>query len=215
MNERLDVPLIANPDETHCFQACLKMMLESPGSETSYTWEELDTISSKVEGLWTWPMAAWLWMQRHNFEITVINTFDYRRFAEEGSTYLIEYTNEETAAAQIKNSNIAQERKFAAQLIEEVALECRVPDLKDIKQALGRQSLVCCSVNSHKLNGLPGFMGHFVVVTGYDDTALYFKDPGGTSREAAKESKVSYKSFEAAWGDPTPEVKDLFTVKQS
>ena len=82
---------------------------------------------------------------------------------------MVEYSDEATAAAQIANSDIAQELSLAAQLIIETAIHCRIPEIEDVQATLDRKVPVVCNVNSHRLNGKEGFMGHFVLATGYEN----------------------------------------------
>jgi hypothetical protein len=57
------LPFYSNTaDGTHCFQAGLKMILKHFIPEKDLTFEGLDKISMKIDGLWTWPIAALIWM---------------------------------------------------------------------------------------------------------------------------------------------------------
>ena len=78
------VPFYSNaPDDTHCFQAAMKMVYEYFKPDEKLSFAEWDKISAKVEGLYTWQMAGLLWMAK-DFYVTDIETFDYKRFIEEG-----------------------------------------------------------------------------------------------------------------------------------
>ena len=73
----LKVPFYSNtPDEMHCYQASLRMILNYFLPEKDYSWEELEKITAKVEGLWTWQYAGTLWMQKQGFEIKNIDPMD-------------------------------------------------------------------------------------------------------------------------------------------
>ena len=50
------VPFYTNTsDDTHCYQAGLKMILKYFIPDKDFSWEELDKFTAKVEDLWTWP----------------------------------------------------------------------------------------------------------------------------------------------------------------
>ena len=43
------VPFFGNPDDTHCFQAVIRMLLKYQFSELEYSWSELDRLTGKKE----------------------------------------------------------------------------------------------------------------------------------------------------------------------
>lgn len=52
-----NIPFYSNTsDDTHCLQACLKMLLKYFYPNEEYSWEELDKLTGKKEGMWTWTM---------------------------------------------------------------------------------------------------------------------------------------------------------------
>lgn len=86
-----DVPFYSNTeDETHCFQAALRILLGFFFPDEQYDWEKLDDVTAKVKGLWTWPMAGLLWLFEKGIEIIDIEPFDYEKFIAQGQQYLID-----------------------------------------------------------------------------------------------------------------------------
>ena len=53
-----EIPYFKQPDNTHCFQACLKMVLKYFFPEKEFTFEELDKITDKPKDKWTWSCTA-------------------------------------------------------------------------------------------------------------------------------------------------------------
>jgi len=43
--------------------------------DLDYSWEELDKISAKVEGLWTWPMSGITWLVENGYEVHEVENF--------------------------------------------------------------------------------------------------------------------------------------------
>ena len=83
-----DIPFYSNTeDDTHCFQAVIKMVLKFFWPDKEFTWAELDKITAKVEGLWTWQMAGLLWLDANGFEVKDIEAFDYDQFIKKGGDY--------------------------------------------------------------------------------------------------------------------------------
>lgn len=205
------VSFYANPDKTHCYQAGIKMILKHFYLEREYDWDELDKITAKVEGLWTWPMAGMVWLQDNGFELKNVEDFDYERFINEGEDYLIELFGEAVVRKQVAHSDIQQERQFARQLLDNVDTDVRIPEQQEIKDLLDEGYLIACNVNSRVLNGQNGYSGHFVLLIGYDADGFILHNSGPPPREG---QRVSFELFEKAWAYPNDSVKNYFAVRR-
>lgn len=71
--------------------------------------------------------------------------------------------------------------------------------------------MVICNVNANQLNQKAGYVGHFVLVVGFDDDELIFHDPGKTPRPFRK---VNSTDFELAWGGPKGQMKNLVAIRR-
>lgn len=76
----MDVPFYSNPDDTHCFQACLRSVLKYFRPSEEYNWDALDELSGKRPGKWTWPLYSIGQLYTAGFEAEVIEDFDYQQF---------------------------------------------------------------------------------------------------------------------------------------
>ena len=206
-----DVPFYSNtPDGTHCVQASLRMVLKYFEPEKEFSWKELEQITAKVESLSTWKSAMWIWLAEHNYDLHIIECFNARRFIVEGGDYLKDEFGDEAAAWQIKMSDIPQEQQLYRKLLENVPIENREPHIDDIEMYLNKGYLVCVAVNSKKLARQPGYVGHSIVVIGYDENTVTINNPGPTARE---NQIVSKGNFEAAWASPNVKAKEMFAVR--
>ena len=119
MSEDFQVPFYSNtPDDTHCFQAAMRMVLKYFWPNRDFSWKELEKITAKIEGLWTWPMAGLLWMEEHGFDVFDIEMFDYRQFVKKGGQYLMDTFGRDIGEEQIKQSYLPQEVNFAKELLK-------------------------------------------------------------------------------------------------
>ena len=207
----MEIPFFSNtPDGTHCFQAALAIVFARFWPNRKFTFDELDNISAKQPGKWTWPTAAMLWMMDNGLEIKLIEDFDYEAFAARGEKYVIERCGKEVGEAQIKNSVIAKELEFAKKFAKIAPLDCRTPTFNDVKNLLSDGYLIICNINAALLVGREGYSGHFVVVYECDDKTLTIHDPGLPPRPSLK---VNKKTFEKAWAYPTPREKNLLAIR--
>ena len=208
---KVDVPFYSNTqDNTHCYQAALKMVLKYFKPNEEYSWEQLDQITAKVKDLWTWPTASMIWLNEKGFELIDIEIFDWDKFSKQGESYLIDFYGEEVAKEQIKHGDIEQEKKLARNLVERIKIQNRLPSIDDIKELLSKGYLIIALINSSKINQKDGYTGHFVVIKSFDENNLVINDPGLPPLE---NREVSYELFIQSWAYPYENAKNLLAIK--
>lgn len=191
------IPFFSNTaDNSHCFQAALRMVLKYFEPEKNYSFEELDKLTAKVKDLWTWPLAGILSFVNNNYDVVILDAFDYAAFSEKGEEYLIRLFGKEVANEQIKNSNIKQEVKFTKKLLAKKIIINPKPSLTTAKKLIKDGYLVIFNVNSQALNNKNGYVGHFVVVYKIDNDFIYFQDPG---LPPVRNRKETIEKFNEAW----------------
>lgn len=206
-----DVPFIANTDDgLHCQQAAYMMILRYFKPDTIFTFKEWDKITGFEPEKGTWEFASLLWFYRQGFEVLHMTLFDLKQFSRKGSKYLVELMGKEVGEWQIEHSNLELEIIRAKDLANTNIYSKEEPKISDIISYLSKGFLVRVLVNSRRLNGQEGYFGHAVVVIGYDDTGIFFHDPGP---EAMPSRYVDFVSFEAAWADPNPAAKELDAIR--
>lgn len=211
MRKDTAIPFFENtPDDTHCFQASLKMVMGHFLPERDFTWEELEAITAKVERLWTWPLAGLVWLAQNGFDVKNIEVFDYDRFIEVGAQYMFERHGEEVARAQIENSDIDQEVELAKTFIDVVDTTFEIPAVETITDFLRGDWLVIVNVNSRALSGKSGYSGHYVVVKGFDDDTLILNNPGLPGIE---NQEVPFDVFENAWAYSGDKSKNVMAIR--
>lgn len=206
-----EVPFYENtPDNTHCFQAALRMVLKyfSPGQE--YTWEELEAITAKKEGKWTWPIAAMIWLTQNGYDVQDIELFDYAEFAKKGKEYLLQEFGSEIAEGQDAHTDLEQEQGFSRELPKHVQVQMRVPIIDDLKDYLAQGYLLVCNINSAVLKDKEGYFAHSVVVTGADENSIYLHNPGLPGERG---QVVPTELFEKAWAYPTASAKNILAIR--
>jgi hypothetical protein len=195
-----NAPFFGNTrDNTHCFQACMRMVLKYYLPKKNFTWKELEKLSAKKKGKWTWSTQMLLNLKKMGFDVVTMDTFDIDAFIERGGEFLIEAWGKEVGEAQIKHSDIAQERRLFKKLKKEIVTERYAPTMSDIRMLLKKGYLVKCTVNSSALNKRKGYAGHGVLVYGIDKSHVYLHDPGLPPHP---HRKVTRALFKKAWMYP-------------
>lgn len=211
MKIKKDIKFFPNtPDNTHCFQACLKMILKYYFPNEDYSWENLDRISAKTEGLWTWPMAGLVWLSDKGVEVKNIEAFDYKMFSKKGSDYLIEAFGKEVGESQVEHSDIRREVIIAKEFIKKIKIEKRIPEIKDIQVLIKNDYLVMCNVNGMILNNKKGYSGHFILIKAFNDSGFIVNDPGLPEFE---DRFVFFELFDKAWSYPDKKARDIKAFK--
>lgn len=83
MSIKFSVPFFENtPDETHRVQACYKMLLKYFVPSKEYSWEELEKLTGKDPGMYTWPMTGLIWLTKNGYEAKYVEYFEvsYEQF---------------------------------------------------------------------------------------------------------------------------------------
>jgi hypothetical protein len=206
----MNIPFFPNiGDGTHCFQAAMKIALAALIPEREFSYEELDRISIKLPGRWTWPTAAMLWMIEKGLEIKLIEEFDYATFAERGGDYLIERYGDEVGRSQIENSDVEFERDISRRFSKIAPIELRSPDLEDVRKEMERNAAVIVNLNASVLHGQEGYSGHFVVICEVSDKNIRLHDPGLPPKPNLI---VPHHRFIRAWAYPTEHDKNLLSI---
>lgn len=205
------VPFFSNtPDDTHCAQATLRMVRKYFEPQLDFTWQELDNASAKSADT-TWRMAGLLWLQENNYDVQVIELFDYTAFGEYGATYLTEFYSPEVAEFEIATGDIPTESLRARTFAKQVTTQKRLPSQLDIERYLEMGYLVQITVNIYRFRGMPGYWGHAVLVKGFDSRGFILHDPG---LPAVPNRYIDREMLEAAWSD-AGNAKNLVALRKS
>lgn len=206
-----NIPFFSNtPDDTHCFQAVLKMVLKYFQPDRDYSFEELDKFSDKVPNMWTWATRTLINMQKMGFDLINMESFDYLAFSKNGKNYIENKFGQEMAIAQEQNSNLQKEMIDASEFVKVFGNNFILPEIEDIKNYIDQGYVIGCNVNIEKLNKNSGYAGHFILVFGYDDNNLYLHDPG---HPPYPDRKVSFNEFTHAWAYPNHDNQNLVAFK--
>lgn len=208
-----NVPFYANTkDNTHCYQAALKSVLGYFLPNKKYTFKELDKFTAKKKGKWTWPTQALINLDKLGFDVIRKSTFDYEQFVKKGGQYLIKKYGKEVGEAQIKNSDIEQEKRLAKKYVSIFGNETGLPTFAELKKLLKKGYLIVVNVNYYSLtvDSQKPYSGHFAVIFGIDNKSVYLHDPGLPPNPNAK---IPLRNFVNAWEYPDKDSRNYQAFK--
>ncbi|HKU18418.1 MAG TPA: RluA family pseudouridine synthase [Candidatus Saccharimonadales bacterium] len=172
------VPFYGNhEDNNHCAVAVYRMLFDH-FLHRQLSWEEADKLAGYKDHKAAWTVTIWERMSNIGFDIRMIEQFDYRRYAKEGTAYLHEYLPPEEYAWQIEHANLLDILPYIPRFLEKVHVEGRRPTLQDIDDMLEDDRLVFLTLNSRVLDNEPGFASHAVLILKRDGDDYIMHDPG-------------------------------------
>lgn len=206
-----DIPFFPNTsDDTHCVQACFRMVLKYFLPAREFSWEELDHLTQKQEGKGTWWFPALKIFNDLGISSKLIGSFDYQRFYEEGDVYLKSIMSEEQLNYYANKSNLFSVKDQIPEFIKNAAYEKRQATLKDIDELLEQVCLVGIELDACVLSKNSGFSPHMVLVFGKIKTEYFLHDPG---LPPMPNRKVTVTDLESAWGEGGKEKRSLVAFR--
>lgn len=179
VNQVKDVPFYANDkDGMRCISAIYRSVITYfLGKEPS--WEELAALvgSQPTQPVWTFK-ALTAMISDYHMSVKMIEPFNYKKFASEGTDYLYDLYDNEEQKLYLSNTNIREAKPQLTKFIAAVRPLCRRATLQDIDEMLDEGRLVFVSVNDQTLNGKEGFSKHALLITSREDDGYIAHDPG-------------------------------------
>jgi len=190
---KVDVPFYPNTkDDTHCYQACVKMALKRIYPKRNFTYKKLERLFNKPKDKYSWVPSAAINLNKMGLKTKLIATFDYRKFARNGYEYLRSHYPKEFADVQIKMSDIESEMENAKRMLKHNLYEKRKLSMGNINRLFKEGWLIIPNVNSHTLSHKKGYAGHAVLIIGIARNYVHLHDPGLPPRPNRKVSKKTF-----------------------
>lgn len=196
-----DVPFVGNDKNPSdkCVPAVVAMVLGYFMPEREFTIVEVEQMCGYVPGKGTWKTQLLLSLHELGFQTEWIEDFDHHKFIEDPQGYLSTILEKEALNWQVENSDLPKEADRMKQyLAKGLPLEQRKGTRDDIKQYLDNGWLVMLEVNENVIAGIPGYLGHVVLVIGYDDSHAAIHNPDGNNGNKPNQV-LTWELLEQAW----------------
>ena len=185
------IPFFENsPDNLHCLQSCVKSLLSLYFPDRVFDDNEIDEKTIQ-EGWWTWLPPAVVWLHELGLDVRLYSSFDYRRFSQEGESYMKEFKTEEMYLKEKQNGaydnlplvQLAYQKMMSCDLLEQSQLS-----KENLEIELESEHTFAVGKTIHEwLDGRPGLSSHYVVVIKkYAPGVWRVHDPGLPGRENRK-----------------------------
>lgn len=197
----LDVPFVGNSENPsdRCVPAVLSMLVKYFLADREFSESEIDELCGYVRGKGTWKAQMMLSLSDLGFETQWIEDFDHHEFVKNPESYLSSILDKEAFEWQVNNSDLPLESLRIKQYIERgQPLENRKGTREDIQNFLDDGWLVMLEVNENVIADIPGYLGHVVLVIGYDDENVTVHNPDGNNGNKPNQV-ISWELLEKAW----------------
>lgn len=175
------VPFYANhEDGMHCMLAVYRTIFDH-FLYKKMGWSELEAFTGFKPGQAAWSLKSITQFANMDFDIRMIEPFDYAQFARRGEEYLYEIWGNDKLEWQVKHTNILDIKPQIPDFLNKVAYENRSATLDDIDTMLTEGRLVSVMLNAGALNGLDEYYDHSILIIGSTQDSYIAHDPGGGS----------------------------------
>lgn len=204
------VPFVSNTvDDTHCLQAAYMSIAKYFDKKFAIDMTEWSKLTGYEEGLGTWANAGLVWFSENGYDVKHYELFDFQKFMDHPKEYMIETSGHEAGVWGYEHTNVPAEIERMKRLLAANIVEQREPTMNDIKSFIDEGYLVRATINCRVLDNEDGYVGHAVIITGYNDTYIQFHDPG---LPAIPNRQATFAEFEKALSD---QAKELDAIRLS
>lgn len=203
---RTDIPFYpshatkAFPDGEHCVQMSLKMMLAVLIPNRVFKLEELEEITHKAPEGGAFATHYLIWLVDQGLEIKRWDTHDWKAFQSRGVDYIRQTIGDEAAQYAARTADTPYEQSVVDEFLNKVHLIREKPTIAIAEQAFRDGWILRAPVNSRVLNHREGYMGHSVVIIGFDGDDVIFHDPGMPLVAARRESRHLFQQAMDSFG---------------
>ena len=194
---KINIPLYSNlKDDTHCFQACMKMALKHFFPEKNFSFRKLEKMTRKERGKGTWPMAGAVALEKMGLRVAVFSMLDFRKFSKNALEYLGKEYGRGSGAIITENGSLDEAMKDSAEMVRRGIYRFRKLGTADIEKFFARGCMVILNVSHRHISDHEEEFGHYVIMTGFDRERIYVHDPGLPPR---KDLGIRKSRFVKAW----------------
>lgn len=212
---RPNVPFVPNTtDGMQCVVVAFRMIAMYLDKDFDIPMSEWAEICGYEQDKGTWAYGALVWFDKHSYDVRHYEATSVQDFVDDPKGALVRSFGSEVGRWCIEHTNIPAEVARAKKLLARPnILHRQEPTNEDIQRFLDDGYLLRVNVNSSRLRGKDGFIGHSIVVVGYDEAGVIAHDPGGTGYEPVPYRHIAWDLFEKCWADPNVAAKELDAIK--
>lgn len=194
---KIEIPFYSNlKDDTHCYQACLKMVMKHLFPDKRFSFSKLDRITKKEKGKGTWPMAGAVAMRKMGLKVMVFSGLDHRKFSKDAQGFILKEYGKDAHSIISENGSLDIAMEDSQEMIRMGLYRFRKLSILEIEKFLSRGYMVILNISHRHIADHDEEFGHYVIMTGFDSKNIYVHDPGLPPRE---DIGIPKPRFRRAW----------------
>lgn len=198
-------------DDTHCYQACLKMALKHFFPKKRFSFKKLDKMTKKERGRGTWPMAGAVATRKLGLKAMVFSGLDYRKFSKDAKGFLMKEYGKNAHSIISENGSLVNAMEDSKEIIRLGLYRSRKLGTHEIEKFFSRGCMVILNISHRHISDHDDEFGHYVIMTGFDRKKIYLHDPGLPPR---KNIGIRKTNFRRAWKHRKGEHETIVISKQ-
>lgn len=204
----MEIPFFSNlPDDVHCMQACMKMILKYYFPKRDFSFEQLDElIGLGKRKLWSTPVQAAVVFDNLGLNVKCYAARDFEDYLREGAEYIKK--NYQDWKTILEHIDLNLDLDFTKEALKRGILENEELQFDLIESFFKKGGLIMLVINRNVLKDKKGYDGHFVLITDIGRDYVEFHDPGLPPKPKRRESKCK---FIQSWYDPDTDRSALVT----
>jgi ABC-type bacteriocin/lantibiotic exporter with double-glycine peptidase domain len=195
----MKIPFFGNlPDDVHCMQACMKMILKYYFPNRDFSFKQIDKLIGLEERrLWSNPVQAAVVLHDLGLKVKFYTACDVKQFLKEGAFYIKKnYKDWKTILSHLDVNLVL---RFTQKALERGLLESKKLSWDTTESFFKKGNLIMLVINTNVFKDRKGYAGHFVLLTNIGKQFVEFHDPGLPPIPNRREDK---RKFIQSWYDP-------------
>ncbi|MBW2995235.1 hypothetical protein KY312_02695 [Candidatus Woesearchaeota archaeon] len=178
--EELEIPFYMQSDLGNCMQTQVKMALKYYYPEKDFSFEELDKLSGRTPGKWTWTSQLMPILIDNNLDAYYYSTTPYNEIKQGGEEFILDYYGEEDGKVIVEQTNFEALYSSIDKLNNRFFQEKL--DFSEIEKEFKKGHVIILMVDKNILFGWQGpYAGHGIIITSINKTHATVHDSSGTS----------------------------------
>jgi len=187
----MDIPFYRQSDSGNCMQTQIKMALKYYFPEKDFSFEELDRLTGRTPGKWTWTSQLLPVLLDNGLDAYYYSSSSYDGIKEGGKEYILEYYGKEDGQIMIDHTNFDSLYASIEKLEENEKFVNEKLDFSYIEKEFKKGHVIILVIDKNVLlgNNRP-YSGHGITLTKINETHVSLHDSAGTPNLTVKKEQL-------------------------
>ncbi|MBW2966791.1 hypothetical protein KY342_06840 [Candidatus Woesearchaeota archaeon] len=178
---KLEIPFYRQSSSGNCMQTQVKMALKYYYPEKDFSFEELDKLSGRTPGKWTWTSQLLPVLIDNNLDAYYYSTTPYNEIKQRGEEFILEYYGQRDGQVMIDHTNFESLYSSIDKLNNNKKFFQEKLDFSEIENEFKKGHIIILIIDKNVLFNRQGsYAGHGITITSINQTHISIHDSSGT-----------------------------------